>query len=126
MRSKLYKFVLFFLLIFVIFEIYTFYKAEGNTSIAVLGGSIGNDIGKSVLLINNKAIDTIDLDIHYSYSGVKKLPFGKNEIKIKGIETNIEYNTSITFIGIFTWHTLVILEDKKLMHEKYYYPPRLE
>lgn len=126
MRSKLYKFAFLCLLLFVVFEIYIFYKAGGNTSIAILGGSIDNDLGKSVLLINNKAIDTIDLNIHYSYSGVKKLSFGKNEIKIKGIETNIEYYTSITFVGIFTWHTLVILEDKKLMHEKYYYPPRMD
>lgn len=126
MRSKLYKFVLFCLFLFVVFEIYTFYKARGNTSIVILGGNIDSDLGKSVLLINNKAIDTIDLNIHYSYSGVKKLPFGKNEIKIKGIESNVEYNTSTTFIGIFTWHKLVIVEDNKLMHQKYYYPPRME
>lgn len=126
MKSKLYKLILFCVLLFVIFEIYTFYKADGNTSIAILGGSMDNHLGKSVLLINNKAIDTINLDIHYSYLGVENLSFGKNDIRIKGIETNIEYNTSITFIGVFTWHTLVIVEDDKLMHQKHYYPPRLE
>jgi len=126
MRLKFYKFIFFCILLFVTFELFMFYKTKGNTSIAILGGSIDNSLSKSVFLINDKIIDTIDLNIHYSYFGVKNLSFGKNDIKIKEIETNIEYKTSITFIGVFTWHTLVIVEDNKLMHEKYYYPPRLD
>lgn len=126
MKLKIFKIIFFSILLFIVFEIFLFYKQKGNTSVTILGGGIDNSLSRSVFLINDKVIDTIDLSIHYSYFGVENLSFGKNDIKIKEIETNIEYNTSIKFTGIFTWHTFIIIENNKLMHEKHYYPPRLE
>lgn len=125
MRLKIYKFIFFCILLFVIFELLMFFRAEGNTSIVVYG-QFRNDQGKSLLLINNVIIDTVYLNHPFAYMGNNNLSFGKNDITIKEIEANIEYNTSITFIGVFTWHTFDIGENNKLIHRKYYYPPRLE
>lgn len=125
MKSKFYKFILFCIFLLVIFELYTFYKADGNTFIVVYG-QYRDDQGKSLLLINNVVVDTVYLNHPFAYMGNNSLSFGKNDITIKEIESNVEYNTSISFFGLFTWHTFDIMEDNKLMHEKYYYPPRLE
>jgi hypothetical protein len=126
MKSKIYKLFYLFILLFLIYQMFLFFVSNGNTSIVILGGSADNNLENTTLLINNKVVDTLNMNLHYSYSEVANLSFGKNDIRIKNIKGNLDYNTTINFIGIFTFHSFVLIEDDEILHNKSLFSFRLE
>lgn len=108
----------------VCYEVYFFANRNSNSSL-IISGQSRNASGKAILYINDKVIDTINLDTPYSYNEFVDLSFGKNEILIKGINSSIKYETSLVFFGLYTWNLIDYTEDG-FIENKYYLQPAID
>lgn len=124
MKKKVAYIVLFPFLVVLIYEAYLFITLKGNTSI-VVSGQNSRESGKAVVYINDIVQDTIALDSHFAYLEEHKLSFGKNKLAIKGINTSINYETDIVYIGLYNWK-LVEFTENGFSKSTFYLPPTFE
>lgn len=108
----------------VCYEVY-FFASRNSSSSLIISGQNRNASGKAILYLNDKKIDTINLDTHYAYNEYVNLSFGKNKILIKGINSNIKYETNLVFFGLYTWNLIDYTEDGFIEY-KYYLQPAID
>ena len=78
----------------------------------------------AILYINNEKIDTVNFNEYYPYKGKHSFSWGKNKISIHGIgNKSINYETTINYIGLYTWNVIQYRSDG-ISKEKYYTQPR--
>jgi len=123
MRKKIIIFLLVIFCVFISYEASLFIISKSNSSL-IIGGQSKKDIGNAILYINNKEIDTINLDSHYSHIGKYNFSLGKNEILIKGIDTKIDYKTNLIFFGLYNWNLIEYTSDGFVKY-KYYTKPTI-
>ena len=106
------------------YEAYFFTTNDSNSSLIISGQNRASS-GKAILYINDKKIDTINLDSHYAYNDDINLSFGTNKVLIKGINNKISYETNFMFFGLYNWNMIDYTEDGFIKY-KYYMQPTID
>lgn len=126
MKNKIKIILMLFFLAFISYEIYFFMTKKANVFIYVTGQS-SNTLkdDKAILIIDSKVIDTINLNQHFAYYEVLTLPFGKSKVQVKGAKHQYEFETSVSFWGLFNWN-VIEYTDEGFKHQVHFLPPIIE
>ena len=106
------------------YEVYLYSINDSNSSL-IISGQNRVSSGRAILYINDKKVDTINLDSHYAYNDNVKLSFGANKVSIKGIDNNVNYETNFTFFGLYNWN-LIDYTENGFVKYKYYRQPTFD
>jgi hypothetical protein len=120
MRNKIK--ILFGCLIFMalFYESYQYIRYESNSYLTINGGELNQYKSDFVLIINEKKIDTINVNIPSSFSKGINLNMGKNSLILKSLNSNVSFKKEIIFFGIFSWNTIEVT-SKDFIYNRYYY-----
>ncbi|WP_281987861.1 hypothetical protein [Aquimarina aggregata] len=124
MRKKILYIVLFLVLASIVYEAYFFITSDGNTTL-IVSGQNRSDYGKAVLYINDIKKDTVNLNNHFAHIGEYELDFGKNKLRLEGVNSSIDYQTEIIFIGLYNWK-LIEFTEQGFSKDTFYLSPRFE
>ena len=109
---------------FIIYQIYLHINNRANSSL-VIDSLYRNNKEIAILYINNRRLDTINLQKHYPYMENIDLSWGKNDIVIRSIQNkSISYKTSIYYFGLYSWNVVQYRMGKFLL-KKYYIKPKI-
>lgn len=110
-------------LVLISYQIY-FHTTNNANTLLIVDSHDKNIKDLAILYINDKKIDTVNFNEYYSYKGKHSFSWGKNKIAIRGIENeSINYQTTINYIGLYTWNVIQYRSDG-ISRERYYTQPR--
>lgn len=124
MKKRIIIIVAVLFLAIIVYQSYYYIKHDANTVI-VIGNQDDNMNEEMVMLIDDKEVNEFSLRNHYSHIDKQSLSFGKHKITLKGIKSDVSYETTISFYGIFSWN-YIEYNDGKFYYDKYYKPPNFE
>ncbi|MBQ0735264.1 hypothetical protein [Aquimarina celericrescens] len=124
MRKKILYIALLLILALIVYEAYLFITSEGNTYLVVSGQNRSN-YGKAVLYINDVKKDTVNLNDHFAHIGEYTLSFGRNKLRLEGVNSSVDYETDIIFIGLYNWQ-LIEFTEQGFLKDTFYLSPRFE
>lgn len=111
------------ILIGLLYEGYYYISFKSNSYLGIRGSELNSYKEAFVLIVNNKKIDTLNINIPLSYSKGQALCFGKNIIKLEGLNSNKSFKTNIYFYGLFTWNVLEVTSKDFIFYSYYSVPP---
>lgn len=125
MRKKI-KIILYcFIILGLFYEGYYYISFKSNSYLGIRGSELNSYKDDFVLIVNDKRIDTLNINIPLSYSKGQALCFGKNIIQLKGLNSAKSFETNIYFYGLFTWNILEVT-SKDFIFDSYYFVPPME
>lgn len=105
------------------YQIY-FHTTNSANTLLIVDSYDKNIKDLAILYINDKKIDTVNFNEYYPYKGKHSFSWGKNKIAIRGIENeSINYETTINYIGLYTWNVIQYHSDG-ISRQRNYTQPR--
>jgi hypothetical protein len=123
MKTKLKFFLYTILFIIVFYQAFYYITYQANSHLAVYGGELNRYKSDFILIVNDNKIDTINVNIPTSYTKSVNLSFGKNNIKIRSLDSTKNYEANVYFYGLFTWNILEVTSKDFIFNSYYSLPP---
>lgn len=122
MKNKLKIFLLLLAGLLLIYEGYYYVSFKENSYLGVRGGSLNHYKTDFILIINDKNIDTLNVNIPSSFSKGIHLSLGKNTIKMNGLGSDLIFEKEIYFYGIFFWNIIEVTTNDFIYSRSYSVP----
>lgn len=121
MKKKIYRLLSLITLLFILTQIYFHLSNNGNTTVIIFGQHREKEI-KSLVIINNIVVDTVNINNPIIYIDSYRMVFGRNDIEVREIDSGKKYKVTMCFIGLYTWNSMDIFQNGDVFHQRYYYP----
>lgn len=108
-----------------IYESYFYTKYKANSYLQIYGGELNRYKNDFVLLINDKKIDTLNVNIPAPFSSGYNLSLGKNTVKLMSMDSKISFENKIYFYGIFSFN-IIEVTSRDFIYSRYYSFPVVE
>lgn len=115
----------FLILTVMIYESYFYTAYKANSYLQVNGGELNQYKNDFVLIINDKKIDTLNVNIPTPFSSGYNLSLGKNTVKLISIDSKISFEKNIYFYGFFSFNTIEVT-SKEFIYSRHYSLPLVE
>jgi hypothetical protein len=96
-----------------------------NSHFQIIGSELNEYKSDFLFSINDKNLDTLNVNIPCSFSEGYNLRFGKNSIKLISLDSTKNFETRIYFYGLFTWNSIEVT-SKDFIFDSTYSFPRIE
>ena len=96
-----------------------YYVKHKSNSLIIVGNQDKNMNEEVTIFINDKEIKRFNLGAHFSFIDNHNLSFGKNKITLKNTKSDIIFETTISYYGLFSWN-YIEYNNGEFYFDKYY------
>lgn len=122
MKNKLKIFFYLIVGILLLYEGCTYFNFKSNSYLGVRGGEMNHYKNNFDLIVNDKSIDTINVNIPSPFSKGLNLSLGKNTIQLRSLDSDIGFEKDVYFYGIFTYNIIEVTSTDFLYSRSYSLP----
>lgn len=111
-----------FFFIVLIFEANYYIRYQANSYLGIYGSELNHYKNDFILIVNNKKVDTLNVNIPSSFSKGFNLSLGRNVVQLLSSDSKFSFEKEIYFYGIFSFNTIEVTSDQFIFSRSFTVP----